>query len=67
MATRSAGHPRFFDFQTRLDATLDPYGMPPLPEVVEDDSDAAWALWRDAANATGGWESDTQPMGLLPE
>lgn len=67
MAARSARYLKFFEYQTRNETSHDVNGMPPLPEVIEDNSDAAWRLWRDATNASDGCEPDTQPMGLSPE
>lgn len=66
MATRSS---RYFslDSQTKNEWPPDLNAMPPLPEVIEDDSEASWALWREATNAKDDWEADTQPMGLSAE
>ena len=36
----------------------------PVPDVIEDDSDASWDLWREATQGHGGWDADTEPMGL---
>ena len=51
MATRSARYLRFFDYQTKNEVPPDSDAMPPLPDVIDDDSEASWALWREAANA----------------
>lgn len=40
------------------------FGAPPLPEVVEDDSEAAWEMWLAAQRAAQTAEADTQPMDL---
>lgn len=44
-------------------AWLDPL---PLPEVVEDDSDEAWALWQATVMGQSPQEADTVLMGLMP-
>jgi hypothetical protein len=36
----------------------------PLPEVVEDDSDAAWALWQATVRGQSSQEADTVLMDL---
>ena len=36
----------------------------PVPDVLEDDSEASWALWREANGERRDWDSDTEPMGL---
>jgi hypothetical protein len=38
----------------------------PLPEVVEDDSDAAWALWQATVQGQSNQDADTVLMGLPP-
>ncbi len=38
----------------------------PLPEVVEDDSDAAWALWQATVQGQTLHDADTVLMDLMP-
>lgn len=38
----------------------------PLPDVVEDDSDAAWALWQATVQGQSTQDADTVLMGLTP-
>ncbi len=45
------------------DAWLDPL---PLPEVVNDDPEASWALWDAAVRGQAPQEADTVLMGLMP-
>ena len=66
MAIRSASSSGSFQYQVRRD----PYahsGPVPLPEVINDDSEASWALWREATNTPSNWEADTVPMDLAAE
>ncbi len=42
---------------------LDPL---PLPEVVEDDSEATWALWQATVRAQTPQDADTVLMDLMP-
>lgn len=50
-----------------VDVFDDPDAPVPAPEVIDDDSEASWALWREATNAPCDWETDTIPMGMWPE
>lgn len=50
-------------------AVFDP---PPLPEVVESDSDTSWALWQDSVQSQNPEldaqaDMDTVPMDLIDE
>ena len=49
------------------DKPFELHASDPLPEVIDDGSEASWALWREATNAPSDWESDTVPMNLKPE
>ena len=39
--------------------------MPPLPDVVEKDSDSVWALWTEATKEPAEKYVDTQPVTQL--
>ena len=67
MANSSAKHSGFPGYQGTRNAHYDLDAPPSLPEVIDDDSEASWALWREATSTSGDWESDTQPMGLDAE
>ena len=67
MATRMADSARLFDYRIKREATYD-HGAPfPVPDVIDDDSDASWELWREATRGQGNWEESTVPMGLSAE
>ena len=67
MATRSVNSSRLFDYRVKQTIPYELDQLPPLPDVIEDDSDASWALWREATKGPGERESDTQPMDLTAE
>ena len=71
MATRSI-NPSTSPGRGQQRAVPDPWSEPlPVPDVTEDNSDASWDLWREATQGgngaqggNGGWDADTEPMGL---
>ena len=55
-------------FAATVPAPLDPYApvdLPPLPDVIEKNSDSVWALWSDAMGETPEEEPRVQPETLL--
>lgn len=40
---------------------------PVLPEVVDENSEVAWARWHEALEASRNWDSETQPLELRPD
>ena len=49
-------------------SSTDPYAAPidpPLPEVIEKDTDSVWAMWNEAVEDKPARDADTMPATLL--
>ena len=69
MASRSKPPPRPVPVERRpMLSSTDPYAAPidpPLPEVIEKDTDSVWAMWNEAVEDKPARDADTIPATLL--
>ena len=69
MASRSKPPLRPVPVERRsMSSSTEPYAAPtdpPLPEVIEKDTDSVWAMWNEAVEDKPARDADTIPATLL--